>query len=377
LKTALHIVSFNVPDPPDYGGAIDVFYRIEALSKSNVDIILHCFQYGREESEWLATICKEVYYYPRKVSFSGQLSLIPFIVHTRMNPKLLDNLCKDNFPILFEGLHCCGFIDHPRLAGRLKLVRAHNKEHEYYKKLAKQTNDLFKKIYFSIESARLSWFEQKLRFADRIFAISGEEQSYFAQRFKSSTLVLPFHPNQKVNIQTGFGSYILYHGNLEVEENLESAKFILEEIAPLVNSSFIFSGKNPGNQLYKIAAKLHNVKIVPNPSAEEMLELIRNAHINLLITFQDTGFKLKLMHALYNGRFCVVNKQMVRGTSLEQLCLVKNTVNELVHAIEETLDTGFTEGMIEHRKTILENSFSNMENARIIEKTIRDYSHCD
>ena len=46
-QTQLHIISFDVPYPPDYGGAIDVFYKLKALNQEGVKIHLHCFEYGR------------------------------------------------------------------------------------------------------------------------------------------------------------------------------------------------------------------------------------------------------------------------------------------------------------------------------------------
>jgi len=31
MSYSLHIISFNIPYPPDYGGVMDVFYKIKAL----------------------------------------------------------------------------------------------------------------------------------------------------------------------------------------------------------------------------------------------------------------------------------------------------------------------------------------------------------
>ena len=48
----LHIVSFDIPYPPNYGGVIDVYYKLKALHRKGVKIILHCFEYpGRARSE--------------------------------------------------------------------------------------------------------------------------------------------------------------------------------------------------------------------------------------------------------------------------------------------------------------------------------------
>ena len=46
----LHIVSFDIPWPPNYGGIIDVFYKIRALHGAGVQIHLHCFEYQRQQS---------------------------------------------------------------------------------------------------------------------------------------------------------------------------------------------------------------------------------------------------------------------------------------------------------------------------------------
>ena len=43
----LHIVAFDVPFPANYGGAIDVFYKLKALHQLGIRITLHCFEYGR------------------------------------------------------------------------------------------------------------------------------------------------------------------------------------------------------------------------------------------------------------------------------------------------------------------------------------------
>ena len=44
-NSELNIVSFDVPYPPDYGGAIDIYYKIATLNNLGIKIYLHCFQY--------------------------------------------------------------------------------------------------------------------------------------------------------------------------------------------------------------------------------------------------------------------------------------------------------------------------------------------
>ena len=43
LLVKINFVSMDIPDPPNYGGAIDIFYKIKAITELDCKIILHCF----------------------------------------------------------------------------------------------------------------------------------------------------------------------------------------------------------------------------------------------------------------------------------------------------------------------------------------------
>src|ERR1039457_5288583 len=79
----LHIISFNVPYPADYGGVIDVYYKIKALTEQGVRVHLHCYQYGRPESKELEKLCHKVYYYKRRIFKEPFFTRQPYIVATR------------------------------------------------------------------------------------------------------------------------------------------------------------------------------------------------------------------------------------------------------------------------------------------------------
>ncbi|MBK7268626.1 MAG: hypothetical protein IPI07_03635 [Flavobacteriales bacterium] len=108
----LHIVSFDVPAPPDYGGVIDVYYKVTALAELGVKVHLHCYSYGRKPAAELEQFCESVHYYPRSTSKHLLLSALPYVVVSRKSEELLDRLLQDDHPILFEGLHACHFWTH-------------------------------------------------------------------------------------------------------------------------------------------------------------------------------------------------------------------------------------------------------------------------
>ena len=115
----LHIISFDIPYPANYGGAIDVFYKIKALSEKGIKIYLHCFKYGdRTPSEVLHYLCHKVYYYPRKTFAVDILGDTPYIINSRKDNLLINKLLKNDYPILFEGIHSCYYLTDERLKNR-------------------------------------------------------------------------------------------------------------------------------------------------------------------------------------------------------------------------------------------------------------------
>ena len=366
----LHIVSFNVPYPPDYGGVIDVYYKIKALFDLGIKIHLHCFHYGREESKELEQICASVQYYERKKFYQALYSSVPYIIGSRRSGELLENLTADEHPILFEGLHTCFYLSHPSIRSRIKAVRMHNVEWEYYKSLKDAERNYLIKYYFNIEANRLKKFEEELKHADRIFAISKSDYEYLRQSYENIEFVSAFHSNETVTSKTGKGDFVLYHGNLGVVENNQAALFIVKKIAAELKLPFIIAGKNPTDALKKEVKKHSHIELIENPSFERISDLLANAQINFLTTFQNTGIKLKLLNSLYRGRFCLVNSKMVNNTGLESLCIVEDNPTVTKRLIEDLMGMEFDEEEIHKRKVLLDSHFSNRSNAEKIVRSI-------
>jgi len=359
-----------------YGGVIDVYHKIRELHKLGVKVICHSFQYGRTESKELESICERVYYYNRKAGFFHQLNVRPYITQTRNSLELLENLTKDSHPILFEGLHTTYFLNHKELADRTKIVRTHNIEHKYYYKLFLSEKNFSKKFFFFLETLKLYFAQKILKHADIIASISPPENKYFNRKFKNSILLNPFHSNNNVSSVSGKGTYILYHGNLSVPENIKAVEFLLDKIVPGVDFPFIVAGKKPGQRLKKKIERLENVSLVPSPSDSEMRSLIQNSQINIVFSFQDTGIKLKLIESLFNGRHCVCNKTVVKGTGLEDLCYIANSPMEFIIQIKKLLSMEFSESMISLRKNYLK-AYMNEYNAGLIIDIIRKEAKID
>ena len=361
----LHIISFDVPYPANYGGVIDVFFRVKALTEAGVKVHLHCFEYGRGEQEILNR-CHEVKYYKRDTSFVKQLSLTPFIVNSRRSDELVKNLLEDDYPILCEGLHTTTVLSDKMLRNRKIFVRAHNVEHDYYKALGKSERCWWKRLFYLAESWKLKRYESILSNAAGIFAISQKDADYFSGKYSSVTLVPGFNSADSVCSETGRGDYVLYHGNLSVRENDDAAKWLIENVFVELDFHCVIAGLNPSEKLVKLVEKHSNVTLIANPDDAEMIDLLRQAQVNILVTNQPTGLKLKLLNALYNGRFCLVNADMVKGTSLENLCVVADEPEQMIAEIKRLMEEDFTEDDIEERDAQMQQLYDNEANARKI-----------
>lgn len=365
MNKNLNIVSFDVPYPPNYGGAIDVFYKLKALNELGVTIYLHTYEYGRGIQEELEIFCEKVFYYSREKKINHLFSKTPFIVKSRANKELIKNLNNNNYPILFEGLHTTYPFLVNNFNNRITLIRAHNIEHYYYKGLSKSEENKFKKLYFSFEAFKLIKYQNILNKANYILSISPSEQEYFSVEFPSKSKYIPaFHQNSEIQSKEGKGQFALYHGDINVADNLKACYYLID-IFSKSNHLLTIASNHTNTNLAKLIKKLDNIKFEKINNNSQLDKLIKSAHINILPTFQNTGIKLKLINALFNGRFCLVNNKMVLDTGLEKLCHISNSKEEFTHQINTLFQIHFSLKNKDSRKETLK-TFNNINNAQKI-----------
>lgn len=360
----IHIVSFDTPYPPRYGGVIDVYFKIKAFHEAGVPVILHCFEYQTERQPHLKTICSQVFYYERSGFISFFTDDRPYIVSSRKSKELLENLGTNDWPILFEGTHCCGFLTHPVLSHRARWVRMHNIESNYYQSLADQSGWSWKALYYREEARRLRKFEPSLGSANGLIAIAEHENDQLKSVNLNTCCIGPFHGNQVPDLKTGQGFGFLYHGNLSLVENSQAVRWLLKHLDASV--PLTIAGANPGEGLLAAIEKRPNSRCMVNPAPEEMKQLLQDAQGIILPTFQPTGIKLKLIQSLYLGRFILANENMVVGTGLENLVLHFKTGKELNILVKNIEKQIFTDEMKFERERELSQNSDRMKMQQLI-----------
>jgi hypothetical protein len=235
----------------------------------------------------------------------------------------------------------------------------HNIESQYYKHLARLESNFLKKIFFWIESYKLEKYEKQLFAFDCLLFLAISKNDF--KKIKKNTrnkveLLPPFHPFAKVEILEGKGNYVLFHGNLSISDNEQSAIFLIEKVFSIFNIPFVIAGKSPSKKIKQIAAQFPNISIVENPSEIYLKQLIQEAHINLLWSMQAEGIKLKLFYALFQGRFVVSNDNIVLNTGFEKLTTITNTADEIIIIIRNLFLQNFDNQQINLRITGLESA---------------------
>ncbi|MCX6181927.1 MAG: glycosyltransferase, partial [Bacteroidetes bacterium] len=214
-----------------------------------------------------------------------------------------------------------------------------------------------------LESRKLAIYEKSiLGKSSGIFTVS-EKDTQQLQSYGNTSFVGAFHSFDDISAVEGKSDFALYHGKLDVAENNEAALFLVHEVFSKSNYPLLIVGSNPSKELLTAAAKRKNIEVRTGLSTHEIHRLLAEAQINVLPTFQATGVKLKLLSALYSGRFCLVNEAMVKGTGLADYCVVAKTREQWINEIEKLKEMEFTKSDIAKRKHLTSGFYSNKINA--------------
>ena len=361
----LHIIAHDVPWPADFGGVVDNYYKIKWLHSLGIKIHLHCFVKNRPPQKVLEKYCETVCYYRRKGISSISLN-IPYIISSRSNPELLQNLLKDNYPISFEGIHGTYHLYKNKLKDRKIFIRILNAEFIYYRELAVNELNLFKRFYYQNEARLLKKYEANVARKAHLLPLSMQDEIIFKEAFNVSQInFLPASlPWDNLSFNAGTGTYCLYHGNLSVNENEKAAQWLIENVFCELKIPFIIAGRSPRMELKNLVKKYDHIQLKENPNEAEMQMLVENAQVNVLPSFNKTGLKLKLLNALFNGRHCLVNPAGCEGSGTADLCTIAETPQDFKNEVKRLWNEVFTETKMQHRGATLKTLYNNEQNAR-------------
>jgi len=362
MSRMLHIVCLDAPSPPDYGGVIDLYYKVPALEAQGIRIILHYFSYKEGRSAaGLEPYCEAVFDYGRSSFLKALATGQSYIVSSRTSRLLVDRINGDDHPVLLEGIHCAGIL--PLIKkGKEVLLRLHNDEASYYEHLYKAEESILKRLYFRREYRKLHRFQDSISHSLPVYPVSQKDTDNFSAKGFSNVRFLPcFLPWQEVQSAEGSGNYCLYHGNLTISENREAVSWLVHEVFNESPVPLIVAGRGALDLSGQLAQQ-KNIRWIESPTDSELDVLISDAHVHVLPSFNATGVKLKLLHVMFKGRHCITNVAGAEGSGIEAGVTIASTAEEFKQAIRNLMNKPFDASALAHRKELLQ-LYDNKKNA--------------
>ncbi len=342
-----------------------------ALYDLGVKIHLHCFvdQIPYTIDPEVKEMTENVFFYQKKKNPLLYFSGIPFAAAIRDSEALLKNLEKDKAPILFEGLQTTHIIRFLRDHDHKLYLRYHNNEKEYYKGLSVSEKNIFKKIIYKIESLKHSGYQKKLlnKF-EAVFCLSEKEYNEVETYSKNAQLIHIFHGNQSVKQLDKKGNYFLFHGDLTTADNKKALIETIDLFKTLPQYKLLVASDRAGEDIKKRISTIENITLTPIQTTENLHHLLENAHANILISYQNSGTKVKLFNTLYNSRFVIINGNITDDPILTDLCLYGTNMAEIRQHIITSAEKNYDAA--EKRKEILEKTHSDHAKAEEIVKII-------
>lgn len=365
----IHIISFDNPFPPNYGGVIDVFYKIKSLHALGFEIYLHCFYEDRNQvSTELKAITKNVFLYKKNRNPLFLLSAIPLSVTSRFHKDLIKNIESIEGPILFEGLQTTMIINKTKLVNRKLFLRLHNLESNFYAGMSKNETSFLKKILYYIESKKYANYQNIISKFNFVFTLAKQEYMVVKTKMDSVSYIPVFHGNEDFKELTEFGNYAFYHGDLRLPDNKKAVSFIIDLFQKIPDYKLIIASSNGKEFVEKQSKKNANIEFVFIENEAHLSSLLANAHINVMLSFQQSGTKLKTVNSLFKSRFCLINNNMVDDERIVNLCEIANTESEFIQKINQLKTQPFTQN--EERKKVLSEVYNDLDNAKKLEQIL-------
>lgn len=365
----LHIISFDNPFPPNYGGVIDVFFKIKALHHIGCKIYLHCFTENiPAHCPELNAITEKVYFYKPVANSFLIFSKIPFSVISRNNKNLLANLDAIKAPILFEGMKTTLLVHKGKLQHHPKILRMHNIEQDYFRGISKSETSILRKILFYLEDRKYRAYEKIVSQFDTVFTLSDFENKYINQKFGNAAYIPVFHGNESVMHLDGIGEFALYHGDLNTADNKEAVRFLVSVFREIPDYKLVIASGSGREFVQSLIKDNKNIEFGEFGDFEDLKALLHKAHINICWSFQKSGTKLKLINALFNSRFAIINENIIDDAVIKGLCIQLTNKEQLIEEINRVKQLPF-DGFL-NRKEVLENSLNDEKNALLIANSI-------
>lgn len=369
MHRSINIISGQIPCPNTPGDAQQTYWLIGGLCAAGIDVHLYTFKEEGANTEVtidpttdpkLLEVCASITSYPvnkghRNFSFS-----VPYAVAKYQNEQLENDLAKNNYPILIEGLGPCSLAFSKILANKKIWVRLLTFAPGYFGYLQERSKAPLKKLYYQREAVLAKKLLKKI--SQRVWWIvpSLADKTELENVFLGGNILTLdlFNNNNTITSKTGLGNYCLFQGNLADAATHKTAVWLLTHVFHNLTVPFVITGNNPAPALIELAHKQPHTCIVANPSAPERSDMIEKAQIILQPSFIKSGPDEALIEGIKMGRHCLTNSKTT-GNPYAPCYHQGSSASAFQEIIVQLYHHPFSEEEIETRKKALATEKSN------------------
>ncbi|WP_026905489.1 glycosyltransferase family 4 protein [Pedobacter glucosidilyticus] len=322
------LLTNRVPFPPHGGYAIVVYNTIKELIDLGGEVTLFSLNTTKhfvKTKEIKDPVFKKIKFVQYKIDnrvkvkdaflnlFTGESYNLSRFYEKNCASKLAHLLRTQDFDIIqFEGLQVVPYLDIVKAVSKAKIIyRAHNIEHQIWKRLTLQENFFLRKMYFNLLSKRLQKFEFKiLNSFNAIITISAVDEHFF----KSVGCQSPVHTFpvaldlEKYNVQQNPSLHksIGYIGSMDWRPNLEGIDWFLEKVWPSIKQldagiTFHLAGKN----MPKYLEGLNSESFILEGEVDDATAFIARQHVLIVPLLSGSGMRVKIIEAMALGK-CII-----------------------------------------------------------------------
>lgn len=359
-----------VPYPLDGGGKIFTFSVIKSLSQYN-DLDLICF-YEHENIEqarkFLEPYCNSINFLPIRVTTRENISYMmiqaglslfsskPLGVNKYMSKQMkkiiiekmqlteydcavFNLLAMYSYADIIENFNC-----------KIKtILYEQNCEALIYRRYLKESNNPFKKLFLSIETAKLEKFEYKaIHDADQLILLSKEDRD--ALKISNNRVsIIPIGvqlPIYQKKYDEGISDivHLLFIGTMTWAPNNEGIIWFLKNVMPKCSNKIKYHltiiGKNPSETIYNLCKKYRNVELLGYVDSLE--PFYDRCDVLIVPLFIGSGQRVKIIEA-FSRSFPVISTSVgVEGLKYvdNNTILIADEAEQFIEQINRCFDRG-------------------------------------
>lgn len=299
---------------------------------------------------------------------------------TDFDIKLTRCLKNETFDIIHvESLFMTPYLGTIRRYSKASIfLRAHNLEYVIWEKIAKGTNNIFKKLYLIYLSKKLKAYEIKtLNEVNGIAAISEEDRKRFLSLGVNRPIeTIPFGIdfNQYDEKRIEKPEMALFHlGSMDWSPNLEGIQWFLSDIWPKIRAQrpylkLYLAGRNMPFEQFK--NKHENVEVIGE--VEDAKTFMSSKAIMIVPLLSAGGVRVKIIEGLAIGKVIVSTSIGAEGTDCtdNENILIADTPSEWVKAIDKLYEE---KNLLEKLSKNASIHAKNFDNTSIIQRLIGFY----